>query len=222
MARLVTMGVDSQTSARALELAEGHLQVYAGAGHHPGSEGEPDWAGLAKIAGHPKVVAVGEVGLDGTCGGWGPGGPQEQILAGMCELAIDQGLPLSVHTRESAERTHAVLAAHPGVQGVMHYFALDWDWARRFLDLGFYLSFSGLVTRPAQQALREVARRCPADRLLLETDSPYGVPHRRRPPNRAAFMLDTASLVADLRGLTLEDLAQLEATNAHSVFTKLG
>jgi TatD DNase family protein len=104
----------------------------------------------------------------------------------------------------------------------MHYFALEWDWAERFLALGFYLSFAGLITRPSRAAVREVVKRCPADRLLLETDSPYGNAHRRmHMPNRPAYLLDTAELVAELRGTTLERLGEQETANALALFTKM-
>jgi TatD DNase family protein len=104
----------------------------------------------------------------------------------------------------------------------MHYFALEWEWAERFLALGFYLSFAGLVTRPSRNALRDVVKRCPADRLLLETDSPYGNAHKRMGvPNRPAYLLDTATLVAELRGISLEELAESERANALALFRKM-
>jgi TatD DNase family protein len=104
----------------------------------------------------------------------------------------------------------------------MHYFALEWDWAQRFLDAGFYLSFAGLVTRPSRHALREVAARCPADSLLLETDSPYGNAHKRMgAANRPAYLIDTATLVAELRGVSLEALSELERANAMALFTRM-
>jgi len=104
----------------------------------------------------------------------------------------------------------------------MHYFAMDWDWAQRFLEVGFYLSFAGLITRPSRDALREVVKRCPADRILLETDSPYGNSQKRMGvPNRPAYLVDTAELVADLRGITVEQLADLERANAITLFQKM-
>jgi TatD DNase family protein len=104
----------------------------------------------------------------------------------------------------------------------MHYFALEWNWAETFLALGFYLSFAGVVTRPSRNALRDVAKRCPADRLLLETDSPYGQAHKRMGvPNRPAYLLDTATLVADLREIDLEELAEIERANALALFRKM-
>jgi TatD DNase family protein len=101
----------------------------------------------------------------------------------------------------------------------MHYFALDWDHAERFLDLGFYLSFAGLITRPSRSALRDVVKRCPGDRLLLETDSPYGNAQKRMGvPNRPAYLLDTAEVVAELRGVSTEQLAEQECANAFALF----
>ena len=104
----------------------------------------------------------------------------------------------------------------------MHYFALEWDWAERFLDLGFHLSFAGLITRPSRTALREVVKRCPADRLLLETDSPYGNAQKRMGvPNRPEYLLDTAEVVANLRGISLDELAEQEKLNAYALFRKM-
>ena len=127
-----------------------------------------------------------------------------------------------MHNRGANSEIEAAIKRHAGLTGAMHYFALDWEEARRFLDLGFYLSFAGLVTRPSRGALREVATRCPADRLLLETDSPYGNPQRRMgKPNRPAYMLDTAELVAQLRGITLDELGDLESANAERLFRRM-
>jgi TatD DNase family protein len=104
----------------------------------------------------------------------------------------------------------------------MHYFALEWEWAERFLDHGFSLGFAGLVTRPSRHSLREVVRQCPDDRLLLETDSPYGNAHKRMGvQNRPAYLVDTAELVAELRGLSLGELAELESANALRVFSRM-
>src|SRR5205823_14572114 len=109
-----------------------------------------------------------------------------------------------------------------GIRGVMHYFALDWDWAQRFLEVGFYLSFAGLITRPSRNELREVVKHCPADRLLLETDSPYGNAQKRMDtPNRPAYLLDTAEVVAELRGISLDALGELETANALRIFSRM-
>ena len=138
-------------------------------------------------------------------------------------LAVELGLPVSVHNRGAAPELAEIAGAHPGLRGVMHYFALDWGWAMRFLELGFYLSFAGLVTRPSRSALREVVHNCPEDRLLLETDSPFGQPatRKREPQNRPAFLVDTARVVAGLRGISLEELAEIEFANAISLFKRI-
>jgi len=137
-------------------------------------------------------------------------------------LAVELDLPVSIHNRGAAAEVAGAIAAHPGLRGAMHYFALDWDWAERFLELGFHLSFAGLVTRPSRHALREVVKRCPADRLLLETDSPYGQAHKRMGvPNRPAYLLDTATLVAEIRGIGMAELAEIERANAFALFRKM-
>ena len=129
---------------------------------------------------------------------------------------------MSIHNRGATDEIEEVIHEHPGLRGVMHYFALGWDDAERFLDLGFDLSFAGLVTRPSRNELREVVKRCPAERLLLETDSPYGNAHKRMGvPNRPAYLIDTAELVAELRGITLDELGELETANALALFTRM-
>lgn len=219
--RLVAMGVDLEHSRRAVELASAHGAVWAGVGHYPTEEIEPEIAALRELALDPRVAAIGEVGLDFEHGSVAP---QEQVarLHSLFGLAIELDLPVSIHNRGAAVEAAEVIAEHPGVRGVMHYFALGWREAEVFLDLGFYLSFAGLVTRPSRAELREVVKLCPADRLLLETDSPYGNAHKRTGvPNRPAYLIDTAELVAELRGLSLEELGALETANALALFTRM-
>lgn len=215
---LVTMGVDAVTNREAVRLAERLPGVYAAVGHQPATIAAPDLAEVKELARHPRVVAIGEVGIDTTYPDAVPLAEQERRLHQLCELALELDLPVSVHCRESAQAVHEVLSAHPGLRGVMHYFSGDRNWAERFLGLGMHLSFAGLLTRPSQVELREVARACPPGRLLLETDAPYGVPHGRRPPNRPAWLLDTARLVAELSGESLAELAERESANASSLF----
>jgi TatD DNase family protein len=220
--RMVTMGVDASRSRVAIAIARGHSEVWAGVGHHPTEESPPDIDVLRRLADDPRVVAVGEVGLDFEQ----KGAPQRQVqvarLHELCDLAVELDLPVSIHNRGAATEILDVIDAHPGLRGVMHYFALEWEWAQRFLDLGFSLGFAGLVTRPSRHSLRDVVRQCPADRLLLETDSPYGNAQKRMGvPNRPAFLIDTAELVAELRGLSLEELAKQEGENALRLFSRM-
>ena len=220
--RMVTMGVDAARSRVAVALARGHSEVWAGVGHHPTEESPPDIDLLRRIADDPRVVAVGEIGLDFEETGAPERHVQVACLHELCNLAVDLDLPVSIHNRGAATEILDVIDAHQGLRGVMHYFALEWEWAQRFLDLGFSLGFAGLVTRPSRHSLRDVVRQCPADRLLLETDSPYGNAHKRMGvQNRPAYLIDTAELVAELRGISLEELAKAESENALRLFSRM-
>jgi TatD DNase family protein len=218
---VIAMGVDTASSRRTVAMAERLSGVWAAVGHHPLNRSAPEVAVLAELAQHPKVVAVGEVGLDHADEHRGPHEAQEDWFHACCQLAEKTGLPVCVHTRDSTEAIYEALRTHPGLRGVMHYWVLDWEWAPRFLDLGLYVSLSGVVTRGSRQELREVARRLPADRLLLETDAPWGTPRGRSGVMRPAWLLDTARTVAEARGLSLGELGELERANAHALFPRL-
>jgi TatD DNase family protein len=220
--RLIAMGVDLERSRTALRLAHDNPRVWAGVGHHPTEGAAPDVDALRSLAADVRVVAIGEVGLDFEQAGSPAHDVQLERLGQMFRLAVELDLPVSIHNRSAAEELAGAVTNHSGLRGVMHYFALEWAWAERFLDLGFYLSFAGLVTRPSRNALREVVRQCPADRLLLETDSPFGNAQKRMGmPNRPAYLIDTAELVAELRGVSLGDLAKQETANALALFTRM-
>lgn len=219
---LVAMGVDAATSRQVVEWAETRPGVWAAVGHHPLNQQGPDLDLLRDLAARRGVVAIGEVGLDHADEHRGPHDAQEEWFRGCCELALELGLPVCVHTRDSTEAVHAALRRHPGLTGVMHYWVLDWEWARRFLDLGLFISFSGVVTRASRDELREVARRVPADRLLLETDAPWGTPRGREGRMRPAWMVDTARTLAEVRGMSLEELAELEWANVRTLFPRMG
>jgi TatD DNase family protein len=220
--RMVTMGVDVPRSRIAIALARGHSEVWAGVGHHPTEASPPEVEVLRELATDPRVVAIGEIGLDFEEAGAPYRSVQLSRLHELCDLAVELDLPVSIHNRGAGAELLDVIDAHPGLRGVMHYFALEWEWAQRFLDLGFSLGFAGLVTRPSRNTLREVVRQCPADRLLLETDSPYGNAHQRMGvQNRPAYLIDTAVLVAELRELSVEELGRIESDNALRLFTRM-
>ena len=220
--RLIAVGVDLERSRGAVLLAHQHREVWAGVGHYPLEASPLDVEALRELAADQRVVAIGEIGLDFVTADEAERRSQIGDFDALLDLAVDADLPVSVHNRGADDEVLAALSAHHGVRGVMHYFALEWEWAERFLDLGLYLSFAGLITRPSRVALREVVKRCPADRLLLETDSPHGQAHKRMGvPNRPAYLLDTAELVADLRGIDLAELAALETDNALRLFNRI-
>jgi TatD DNase family protein len=219
---MIAMGVDLERSRGAVALAHRHREVWAGVGHHPLEESDPAVGLLRELAWDDRVVAIGEIGLDFEHVGGPPREHQLQCLNAMFTIATELDLPVSIHNRGAGDELAAAISSHPGIRGVMHYFALDWVWAEKFLDLGFYLSFAGLITRPSRHELREVVQRCPANRILLETDSPYGNAQKRMGvPNRPAFLPDVAELVAELRAVSLQQVAELERANALALFQKM-
>ena len=220
--RLIAVGVNEDRSANAISLGHAYEEVWAGVGHHPLEPSEPNFAALRQMAQDEMVVVIGEIGLDFEHVGGPNNELQAERLNEFFDMAVDMDLPVSIHNRGAAQELLAAIHAHPGLRGVMHYFALEWEWAQRFLDAGFHLSFAGLITRPSRDALREVVKKCPFDRLLLETDAPYGNPQKRMgEPNRPAYLIDTAELVANLRGISLEQLADQERSNAIGLFQKM-
>lgn len=220
--RMIAMGTDLERSRGAVSLSNRFQEVWAGVGHYPLELSAPDVDALRDLAADQMVVAIGEIGLDFEHVGGPEHTAQRDRLDEMFTLALELDLPVSLHNRGADAEIADAIARHRGLRGVMHYFALEWDWAERFLDLGFYLSFAGLITRPSRTELREVVKRCPADRLLLETDSPYGNAQKRMGvPNRPEYLLDTAELVAELRGVSLVELAERETANAYELFPRM-
>jgi TatD DNase family protein len=218
---LIAMGVDAPTSRQVVELAHAKPGVWAAVGHHPLNQSGPDLDLLRGLAADPRVVAVGEVGLDHEDEHRGPHDAQAEWFHACCALAMDLELPVCVHTRGCEEDVYEALRYHPGITGVMHYWTLEWDWARRFLDLGLFISFSGVITRAGRAVVREVAARVPADRLLFETDAPWGTPRGRSGKMRPAWMVDTAQTLAEVRGIPLQQLVELERTNIRKLFGRL-
>lgn len=216
----VCIGVNLEDFPRVLALAEAHPQLWATVGVHPEYTDvrEPDEAQLTALAGHPKVIAIGETGLDYY---WQKDKPEWQRARFRTHIRAARrcGKPLVVHTRESADDTLTVLAEEGAdtVGGVMHCFTENWDVARRALDLGFYISFSGIVTFKNAAIVKEVAQRCPLDRILIETDSPYlaPVPYRGK-QNQPAYVRHVAEEIARLRDLPM---AQVMAATTDNFFT---
>jgi TatD DNase family protein len=165
-----------------------------------------------------RACAVGEIGLDYHYD-FAPRDVQQEVFAAQLDLARELGLPVVVHTREAAEDTFAILESAGGIAGVFHCFTGDAAMARRALDIGFYVSFAGIVTFPKADALREAAKLVPADRLLAETDSPYlaPVPHRGK-RNEPAFLARVVEALAMARGETVEALEGRIAQNFGRLF----
>jgi len=209
-----------------LATAERHADVWASVGVHPHeADAHPDLGADALVKGsvHSKVVAIGECGLDYYYDKSDRASQRERFGAHI-EAARSTGLPLIVHTRDAEEDTAAILGAavrQGGVTGVLHCFTGSADLARKALDLGFFISLSGIVTFKNARDLQDTARQVPLDRLLVETDSPFlaPVPHRGK-PCEPAFVADTAAFVADLRGEEPEALADATTANFFRLFSR--
>jgi TatD DNase family protein len=211
---------------KVLAVARSAPCLSATVGVHPDYEGitEPTVAGLVEAARDPIVVAIGETGLDYyRIDGDAPW--QRERFAVHVRAAREAGLPLVIHTRAAGEDTLRIMRDEgaDAVGGVMHCFTETWEVARQSLDLGFHLSFSGIVTFKNAEALRDVARRAPLDRILIETDSPYlaPVPHRGK-TNEPAWVSHVAGKLAEIRGVPVETIAEATTQNFHRLFAKVG
>ncbi len=209
-----------------IAVAEANEDVWATVGVHPHEvDAHPDLGASALVAAtsHPNVIAIGECGLDYYYDKSDRAAQRERFQAHI-EAARETGLPLVVHTRDAEDDTAEMLERAVnagGVRGVLHCFTGTWELARKALDLGFYVSLSGIVTFKNAQDLQHTARKLPADRLLVETDSPFlaPVPHRGR-TCEPAFVADTARFVAGLRGVEVDNLAQETTGNFFKLFDK--
>ena len=209
-----------------ISVADRHSDVWASVGVHPHeADAHPDLgaATLVEGANHPRVIAIGECGLDYYYDKSGRQAQRERFEAHI-EAARQTGLPLVVHTREAEEDSAEILSLavrEGGVRGVLHCFTGSAELARKGLDLGFYVSLSGIVTFKNAQDLQDIASWLPAEQMLVETDSPFlaPVPHRGR-PCEPAYVADTAAFVANLRGEPLEQLAEATTANFFKLFNK--
>lgn len=218
----VCIGVNLEDLPGVLKLAEAHGHLYATVGVHPEYQDveEPTVERLVTLAGHPKVIAIGETGLDYY---WQKDRPewQRQRFRNHIQAAKACGKPLVVHTRDSADDTLRVLAEEGAetVGGVMHCFTESWEVAQRALDLGFYISFSGIVTFKNAAVVKDVAVRTPLDRILVETDSPYLAPAPYRgKTNQPAYVRYVAEEIAKLRGEPYEKIAAATTDNFFKLF----
>jgi TatD DNase family protein len=199
----------------AVRLADRHSFIYATIGVHPHDAAkatDATFARLSELAKHPKVLAIGEIGLDYHYD-FSPRDVQLSVFERQLALAAEAKKPIVIHTREAWEDTLAAVTSLP-YGGIMHCFTGDAAQARQALDRGFHLSFGGVLTFPKAESLREAARLAPDDRILVETDCPYlaPVPHRGK-RNEPAFVVDTVRRLAEVRGTTPENIAQLTTRN---------
>ncbi len=207
----------------AVRVADRYPFVFATAGVHPNDAAKVDtntFADLERLLAHPKVLGIGEIGLDYH---WGvPKDTQLPVFMRQLDMAAQARMPIVIHTRDAWSDTIDVLRtdwAATGLVCIMHCFTGTPEQARECLDLGFYLAFGGVATFPKAAGIREAARMTPADRLLLETDAPYlaPIPHRGK-RNEPAFVAYTAQTIAEIRGIPLEQLAGETTANFERIF----
>lgn len=223
--RIVVVGGagDMSSNTDAIALAESFHTVFATIGMHPHDAkdvGAEELETLRQLTTHSKVVAVGETGLDYYYD-HSPHEVQERVFSSFIHMACETGLPIIVHERDAAGKAAELLyqEGNGKLCGVIHCFTGSYEAARAYLDLGFYLSFTGIITFKNAEPLRAVVRQVPLDRLLVETDAPYltPVPYRGK-RNEPAYVRFVAETVANIRGISLEEVARVTSANAQNLF----
>ncbi|EOB3456585.1 TatD family hydrolase [Enterococcus hirae] len=221
--KMAVVGFDTPTIEKSLQLSHDYSNIYSIIGWHPteaGSYTKDIEKKLQEQLTMPKVVALGEIGLDYY---WmeDPKEVQAEVFRRQIAIAKEMNLPISIHTREALADTYQILKEEDirDIGGIMHSFSGDFEWAKRFLDLGMHISFSGVVTFKKAQDVQEAATHVPLDRLLVETDAPYlaPVPYRGK-RNEPGYTRYTVEKIAELRNLSVEEVALPTWKNAHRLF----
>ena len=224
VSHMLCIGVDLESFPQVLAVAEAWPQVHCTVGVHPlyRESRAATTEELVRHAQHPKVVAIGETGLDYCYAGDDPSWQHERFAAHIL-AARQTGLPLVIHTRDARADTLAMLREHGAgeVRGVLHCFTEDLSMAEAAIDMGFMISISGIVTFRNAEPLRDVVRALPLEHLLIETDSPWlaPVPHRGK-QNEPRFVAEVARCVAELKGVTMEQVAACTRDNFFRLFSK--
>jgi TatD DNase family protein len=214
---------DMSSNTEAVALADSFPNIYATVGMHPHDAkdvGADELRALRELTSHPKVIAVGETGLDYYYN-HSPHEVQRRVFAQFIGMARETGLPIVVHERDAAQEAAELLRSEGAreLHGVIHCFTGNYEAACDYLDLGFYLSFTGIITFKNGEPLRDVVRKVPLERMLVETDSPFltPVPHRGK-RNEPAFVRLVAETVAKVKGIPLEEVAERTSQNVQDLF----
>ena len=225
--RMITIGTRVAKAAGVAAIADKYEDVFFTVGTHPheaAGEGAEDFAAMREFAAHPKCVGIGEAGLDYHYDN-APRDVARRVFRGQIALARELDLPLVIHTRDADDDMAAILAQEMGqgrFRALLHCFTGSRELASAALGLGLFISFSGVVTFKKSEGLRAIARDAPLDRILVETDAPYLAPTPHRGGrNEPAFVVDTARIVAQTRGLAFEELARATRANTLAAFRKL-
>jgi TatD DNase family protein len=220
---IVVVGFDRDTISKAMELTDKYDMIYAAVGWHPVdaidmTDEDLNW--IKQLASHPKVVAIGEMGLDYY---WdkSPKDIQKEVFRKQIQLAKEVKLPIIIHNRDATEDVVRILQEEDAseVGGIMHCFTGSLEVAKQCMDMNFYISFGGPVTFKNAKKPKEVVKEIPMDRLLIETDCPYLTPHPfRGKRNEPSYVKYVAEQIAELRGVTLEEVGTKTSDNARKLF----
>lgn len=220
---LINIGTDLEDSRKAVAIAEQYPEVYAGVGYHPHETKTANPSGLAqveKLLHHPKVVAIGEVGLD-YFHDHSPREVQQNLFRTFLGWYARYRKPVILHCRDAYDDLMRILLenAKPPFSGVLHCFSSTTEVMKKYLDLGFHIAFGGALTYKKNDTLRDACRACPLDRLLLETDAPYLAPQSRRGErNEPVCLIETAECAAGLHRMSVETVAEATTANAERLF----
>jgi TatD DNase family protein len=223
VSHMLCVCIDMENRRDVLTIAQNHDNIFASVGVHPNEKEaiDPTVDELVAYAADEKIVAIGETGLDYYYGEGDMTWQQDRFRRHIA-AAREAGKPLIIHTRDAREDTLRIMQEERAadIAGVMHCFTENWDMARRAIDMNFYVSFSGIVTFKNAVELKEIAKKVPLDRLLVETDSPYLAPvPKRGKPNQPAWVRYVAEYVAELRGISFDELAEATTRNFFDLFS---
>ena len=219
---ILVIGFDMETSLGAVKLAEEHTHIYATVGMHPHDAKDLTSDALkifCELATHPKVIALGEMGLD-YYRNLSPRPVQKEAFEKQLDLAEEMQMPIVIHNRDAYMDILPILEARQGkIQGVLHCFTGDVELMHRSLAIGFHIGIGGIVTYPNARDVQAVAREVPADKLLIETDCPWLTPQfRRGKRNEPAYVRAVAEKIAELRGTSIETIGETTAENFQKLF----
>lgn len=222
---ILCIAIDKASCEEVVDIAERYPAMSASIGIHPNVEQTENFTleELIEAAQHPKVIAIGETGLDYFRSEGDLAWQRDRFLTHI-EAGKVLKKPLIIHTREAREDTMTMLEQHEArdAGGIIHCFTEDWDTAKRALDIGFYISLSGIVTFKNATQLQEVAKQLPLDRILIETDAPYLAPvPKRGKTNKPAYVKHVAEFLAELRGDTVENIAAVTSQNFNKLFPNI-
>lgn len=221
----INVGTNLESTKAAIALSEKHDFIYATAGIHPHDAKDATPENMCKLAGlmkHPRIVAIGEVGLD-YYRNLSPADVQIKILTQFFDLSKQYELPLILHIRDAYEETIRLLKEYfkPPVTAVSHCFSGTREIMEKLLELGLFISFAGPVTYKKNDSLREAAKHCPLEKIVIETDAPFLAPQNNRGKrNEPAYLIETAKQIADLKGISLEELGKASTRNCEILFKR--